>query len=525
MKISKKILCAALAVTLASGAGACGGGGGERAPQQTSAETTASATTTLINELDEEVDYADMAEIEGIDQKNEEGTGPLYVPGQKAGLVKGLCYYDFNTETPELSEMLADRFGGYIETSMTSSGTAYFEKLNMLIAAGDSPDLVRYDWDAYPWGVSKKMYTALDEWLDMDSPLWADEKDVIEQFSFLGKHYYFPQDIMPNYALVYNRLLLEDAGLSDPMDLYEAGEWDWNAFEEMMTSWIAQGEEYIGLTGNKWAALMFIHTTGTKVMDLTGNEVINNMKDANVQRTMDWILDMRKQGLIGDGWISPGEAFIDGKLLFLAMGWEWAYTSAQEGMFRNSLDYDMAFVPYPKDPQADKYYLSSDTVGYMVPAGAKNVQGAVDYILCSRIYATDPEIIAADRAEKMDPGPVFFPKCPKCKYNFTENNQDDLTICPECGAARKQKFKEYYSERQLNVLDDMYDTEKFEMVYDASFGMGDDFNKIFVSSADPTQSLFDGPIYHGTSYTQLRDTYFNVIESYLEPYRNALSAE
>lgn len=524
MKKSKKIVSAAMALSLVVGAGSCGGGGG-RAPEDGTTTTTApAATTTLTNELDHEINYADQAQIDEVDTKNEEGTGPLYVSGQKAGLVKGLCYYDFNVETPELSEILADRFGGYIECEITSSGDAYFDKLNTLIAAGDSPDLVRYDWRAYPYGTLRNMYTALDDWLDIDSPLWEDEKEVIEQFSFLGKHYYFPQNIMPNFCLIYNRVSLGEVGLSDPMDMYDSGEWNWDAFEDMLAKWCAQGDDYIGLRGGQWTALMFTNTTGTKVMEISGNEFINNMKNTEVQRTMEWLSDLNKQGLIinSPDWVEPNQAFIDGKLLFLSMGYEWGFTEAQSGHFKANLEQDFAFVPFPRDPQSDKYYHAADSFGYMVPAGAKNVQGAVSYILSSRIYETDPEVVAAERAEKMDSSPVYYAKCPECKYDFVENDKDDLDTCPECNTKRRQKFKEYYSERQLNVLDDMRNPDKFELVYDASFGLGTDFDKIFINSAD--ESLYDGPIWYGSSYTQLRDQYFNVIESYLQPYRDALAA-
>ncbi len=519
LKKVKKGLSAALAFLLIAGMGSCSGGGGSR-----NSDTQAAApavTTTLRNELDEEINYNDMANIEEINASDEEGTGPLYVSGQKAGTVKGLCYYDFSAETPELSQLLAERYGGVLETEICSSGSAYFERLNMRIASGDSPDLVRYDWEAYPWGTFKNMYTALDEWLDIDSPLWEGEKEVIEQFSFLGRHYYFPQDIMPNFSIIYNRVSLDEVGLPDPMDLYDSGEWDWNAFEDMIRKWVEQGDDYIGLTGGQWTALMFANTTGTKVMDIQGNEFVNNMKDLNVQRAMDWVSELKRQNLFGDGFVDPSEAFIDGKLLFLSMGWEWGFTEAQNGLFKKNLEYDFAFVPFPKDPQADKYYHAADSFGYMVPAGAKNVQGGVDYILCSRIYATDPEIIAADRAEKMSTDPVYYPKCPSCKYNFKEHGQEDLTVCPECDTPRRQKFKEYYSERQLDVLDDMKNPDKFEFIYDASFGLGEDFSKIFINSQE--ESLYDGPIWYGSSYTQLRDTYYNVIESYLTPYREALA--
>lgn len=521
MKKSKRISAAAVAMIIALTSAGCNSGSGRT--EQTQAEQTTTVTTTAYDsdkELETEVDWESMAEIEEVDVSNEEGTGELYESGKTAGVVEALCYYDLATTQPELAELLAQRYGGTIETEITTSGSAYFERLGVLIAAGDSPDIVRYDWMAYPMGTSKNMFTALDGWLDMDSPLWSNEKDVIESFNYLGQHYYFPSDVQTNFAMIYNRSLLEEFGLPDPMDLYFEGTWDWNSFEEMTEKWAQQGEDYIGFTGGSWSSMMFVNTTGTKVIDMTGTEIINNLKNQNVQRTMDWLSDLKKDGLIGDGFVDPGSAFIDGKLLFLGMGLTWGYESAQESFFKNNIDGEIAAVPFPRDPSADKYYLPSDTFGFLVPSGADNIQGGVQWILCGRIYETDPEIVAADYAEKTDMNPAYFPKCPECKYNFAENNQNDLSTCPECNTARKQKYKPTYSVEQMQVVNDMTDPQKFTFIFDNSLGFNDDFSNLFVGTEE---TLYDGPLYYASSFTQLRDSHYNTVEAYLEPYREALA--
>ncbi len=522
MRKTKRISAAVLALIIALGTTGCTGGGRTETTGD-AASTDAAATTTTADpnaDLEEEVDWENMAEIEAVDVANEEGTGPLYVSGQKAGVVKALCYYDLASTQPELAELLAERYGGTIETEVCTSGSAYFEKLGVLIASGDSPDIVRYDTMAHPHGTSKNMYTALDEWLDIDSPLWAPEKDVIESFNYLGKHYYYPSDVEVGFAIIYNKTLLEEQGMPDPMDMYFEGTWDWNSFQDLTAQWAQRGEDYIGFTGGSWSSMMFANTTGTKVIDTTGTEIINNLKDQNVQRTMDWLSDMKKQRYIGDGFVDPGQAFIDGKLLFLGMGLTWGYESAQESLFKNNIEGEIAAVPFPRDPNADRYYISSGSFGFLVPSGAKNIQGAVDWILCGRIYETDPEIIAADRAEKMYEGKHYYPKCPECKFNCNEAGFADSPTCPECNATRKEKYEPYYSERQLQVIDDMSNPEKFGLVFDSSNGFNDDFSALFTGGEE---SIFDGPIYYASSFTQLRDSGYNTVESYLQPYRDAMA--
>jgi len=522
MKNYKKALASFLALATVIGTGSCGGGGGARNTDAAQAPVGTTTVTTVDPNaaLDTEVNYEEMAAIEEVDSANEEGTGPSYVPGQKAGLVKALCYYDIVADQPEISEIFASRYGGTVETQICGS-MEYFEKLGVLIASGTSPDLVRYDWAAYPDGVSKNRYTALDDWLDIESPLWSDLSTVIDSFEYLGKHYYWPQNVQPNFAMIYNRGLIEEEDMPDPMDLYLAGEWDWNAFEELLLQWDAKGEDYLPFTGGSWSSMMFINTTGTQIIEVTDNDILNNLRDKNVNRTMEWLEGLKRQGLVGEGYIHPGDAFKDGKLLFLAMGFTWGLESSQECLFKNNIAGEMVAVPFPRDPQADKYYLAADTLGFMVPSGAQNIQGAVQWILSSRIYETDPEVIASVREEMMFEGPIYYPKCPECKHNFIETDTDELDTCPECNAARREKFKPVYSEEQMQVYEDMINPEKFGLIFDCTVGFNTDFQNIFVNSPD---TVLDGPLYGEVSFVQKIEEMYNVIEAHLDTYRELISA-
>lgn len=488
----------------------------------TSTQTSAAVVTTEDpnKELDTIVNYEELAAIEEVAAENENGAGALYTSGVTAGKVNALCYYDIIESEAVLGELFAERYGGTVETELCTS-LEYFDKIATRVVADQSPDMVRYDWSAIPWGTSKNMYLALDEWLDMDAPLWAGEKDVIEDFAYAGKHYYYPAAVQSNFAIIYNKLSLEEAGLPNPMDLYFEGNWTWDTFEDMLKVWADQGEDYTAFTGGSWTAMMFANATGTKIIDLTDTGIDNNMKSQNVQRTMDWLANLKKQNYVGEGFVDPAQAFLDGKLLFLGMGLTWGFESAQESLFKAAIPYEFEAVPIPRDPQADEYYLSADTFGYMVPSGATNVQGAVSWIMCSRLKETDPEIVASERAKKMDTSPVYYPKCPECKYNFVENDNDNLTTCPECSTARKQKFKAVYSERQMQVIDDMLSGDKIKLIFDNSVGFNNDLYEIFTVGED---SVYDGPLYYGSSYTQLCEANYGSVESYLDPYREALTA-
>lgn len=482
-----------------------------------SAQTTANTT----ENLDNEVDYDEMANIEQIDEANIIGAGEKFDPNQTAGKINALCYYDLTDSQPELVEILAQRFGGTIETALAPTGSAYFDKLGQLIATGDSPDIVRYDWLAYPDGISKNMYTPLDDWLDIDSELWVNEKNVIEAFNYAGKHYYFPSDVNPNFVILYNQASIDEAGLESPLELYKSNNWTWDTFKDLTRQWADISEEHIGFTGGSWTGMMFANSTGVKCIDMTGTEIINNFRNSDVERAMSFFSDMKKNNLIGEGFVAPGEAFNDGNLLFLGMGLTWGYESAQEAFFNaGSLTDKIIALPLPRDPQSDTYYMAADTFGFLVPSGAPNIQGAVSWILSGRIYETDPETKAADFAKKTNADPVYYDKCPGCKYDFPGNNNNDLTVCPECSTARKQKFKPIYDEEQMQIIYDMKDSSKFSFVFDNSLGFGSTMDSILTGAEE---SLFDGPLYYASSYTTLLESQYQAIEAIVQPYRDELA--
>ncbi len=508
-KVISILMC--LCLTLLS---ACSGG---KDPDNTS-----QTTVTTTENLDNEVDYSGMAdEVDEIDESNIVGTGPKYDPKKTAGHVHALCYYDLNETSKPIVEMLAQRFGGTFDTEITSSGTAYFDKLGQLIATGNSPDIVRYEWTSYPYGMSKNMYTPLDEWLDMDSELWVNEKEVIESYNYAGKHYYYPSGIEPNFVIVYNEANIIEAGLDSPIELYKNNNWTWDTFKELNKKWVDKSEEHIGFTGGSWTSMMFANTAGVKVIDITGTEIINNFRNPDVERAMAFLSDMKKTGLVGEGYVNPAEAFIDGNLLFLVMG-RWGYTSAQESFFNKGLmdENKIVELPLPKDPQADKYYTPGTSYGFVVPAGAPNVQGAVSWILCDRIYETDPDILAENYAKNIDTTPVYYDKCPGCKYDFPGNGDNDLSVCPECDTQRKRKWKATWDEEQMQIVYDMKDPSKFTYMFDGCLGMGTDMENILIGGES---SLFDGPVYYSSSYTQILESQEQAIEAIIQPYRDDLA--
>ena len=502
-----RITSALLAAMLMMTAG-CNSGGREQ-PRTDIANSVGNDTSQLTSETTENAANIifEEAEVKEIDED------------QPTGTIKILIYYDLVGSSAELVDMFETRYGGSIEQEICTSGNGYFEKLGTLVAADSSPDITRYEWASFPHGISRNMYTPIDSYIDLDSDLWKGMKDIAEEYKYNGKHYYVPYTLTSNFAVNYNRLVLEEYGLPDPLELYRNGEWTWDTFRDILVKWCNASPDHIGYTGV--GAMSFIATTGTKIISVENTEIVNNLSSEKIVRCMEFLEDLYRQGLTGTGYVDPGEAFVDGNTLFLGMEPVWTYGAACESLYKKNIEYDMAFVPFPRDPLADNYYIAYDSYGYMIPAGAKNIKGAVDWITLNRIETTDPANVATAREKATDSGTKYYPKCPECKYSYVENNTEDLTECPNCGAARKVKFNAYYSEEQYDLLQDMITPEngKFVMLFDNVNGFNADLSAFFQGGEE---SLLDGPLYGGASFTQLRESYYYPIETILDEYREKI---
>ncbi len=481
------------AVLMASTFTACDEASGQ--PAQTSASfapsTTSAATTTT---RDEDEYAATDAEIRDLNTDN-------FVPDGNSGKIVWLGYYDLEGDGI-YAIFTSEQYGGEIEYISCSSGSGYYERLGTLIASGDSPDLVRYDWPTFPYAISKNMYEPLDEYIDLESPLWEGIASTVDNFSYGGKHYYYPHRITVHFALNYNKRVIAENNLPDPYQLYKDGNWTWDTFRELLIEWCNLDENNVGITGE--GGMSFIATTGTTLIDVQPDgTIVNNLNNPNVTRAMQFCADLYRDGLTYQnelgGWVSPQLwAKNSEQLLFLGMNPEWTYGAAA-GEIQNpsgvendicGVATDFAFVPYPRDPKADAYYAPHDTFGYLVPKGAKNIKGATDWINLNRVYETDPERVASAREESINPVPVYYTAG---KYEG------------------RQKWQLVWDEREYDMWQEMLDPEKFTLVFDDCNGFGDEMKKI-------TDSILFDPMYQGSSWAQLSAENENAINAIIESY-------
>ncbi|MBQ5316392.1 MAG: extracellular solute-binding protein [Oscillospiraceae bacterium] len=376
--MKKRLAAIFAAVTVASSMTACASGG-------TTEQTTTAATTaaTEPKQLDEE-DANIVAEMDTGDE--EENTS--------VGTVKWLSFWDLNPangkpKSVEL-ELFETKYGGKIELIPTTYETRYSD-LSTQVLGGTSPDLFpAADLDTFPGKAISGMFEPFDDYLDFDSDLWTvGAKKLSDDHMLGGKHYVSVVSTDAGCVCIYNKRVIEENGLPDPAELLDEGKWDWNAFKDMCMQFSDPDEKKYGFDG-WWFEINLLLTTGKPVIDVEDGVIKSNLMSTEMERCENLMLDMNKNQLplpkAEYDWVEQPQRIAEGTTLFYPCG-VWCLYETDLSKF--GAEGEIMFVPMPKDPEADKYYLPSGVDAYALCKGAPNPEGAAAFMKCKLIAVGD----------------------------------------------------------------------------------------------------------------------------------------
>ncbi|MGN0666400.1 MAG: ABC transporter substrate-binding protein [Huintestinicola sp.] len=305
--------------------------------------------------------------------------------------IKWFSFYDpfhattsGNTKSLSL-ELFETKYGGEIEYIPTT-WSKRFTDLSTMILGGEGIDFIAGgDLDSFPKGVPNGQFMAVDEYIDYDSSLWSNVKDLNDQFELKGNHYLIATAASPGMVVIYNKKTIEECGFEDPQELLENGEWTWSAFKNMLLEFVDPDNECYGLDGwfNETPLML---TCGVAPLELKDGQLVHNLFDKRLEASMDFQYSLATNGLVLDknifGWQVHPEFIGEGKELFYIDG---IYTmeSAPDiwtPTFGNPED--VMFVPMPKADDADEYYLPAGMDAYMMCKGAQNPEGVIRFMEC-----------------------------------------------------------------------------------------------------------------------------------------------
>lgn len=313
-------------------------------------------------------------------------------------------YYDMRTagDIKPGVKLFEKTYGGTIEYK-TVAWAERIEKLQAMIAGNEAPDLVDVEGLSFPAFMSQNVYTDMTEYFEpyMSQPQWTDGyKELIERYSYEGKHFYYPFTVnaLPN-CLIYDAVRFDSLGIDNPKELYENNQWDWNSFKSIMAEFMRLNPDAVGGVQGMVSSEIFL-STGIPLVSVDDGVVTSNFTNSTIDRAANFLMELRKEkfAVRGDGmWSNEPGPLANGKVAFLGVG-QWKITD----FCKDYPDRTFEFVPFPRDPLADKYYYNTSTFGYMVPNGAPNPEGAAAFINIMRSCQVDPELRAVTEQSIMN---------------------------------------------------------------------------------------------------------------------------
>lgn len=383
MKKFKRIVSGLAAVMCAAAFTACGDSADS--PEEEAETTTEDTTTALTVEINTET-------LNEEEQDTINNTADLLMDTELANkTIKWFSFYDpFHASTSgnkkALSlELFENKYGGEIEYIATTWNKR-FDDLSTKILGGEGVDFIAGgDLDSFPKGVGNGMFQPMDPYVDYDSELWSDVKALNDIFYLNGNHYLIAVKATTGAVVIYNRKTISENGFDDPAELLERGEWDWDAFKDMLLNFVDNDAGLYGLDGWFNERPLYL-SSGVPSIELKDGKLTHNLYDSNLERAMNFMYDLNINGLVLDknltDWKEHPEYIGESKELFYICGmytlesapdiWTATYGNAE----------DVMFVPVPKDPSSENYYLNAGIDAYMLCKGAQNPEGVARFMEC-----------------------------------------------------------------------------------------------------------------------------------------------
>jgi len=201
------------------------------------------------------------------------------------------------------------------------------------------------------------------------------------------------------YLQFYNKTMIEEAGAEDPYELWLNGEYDWDAYSEIMrkVTMDTNGDGTVDQWGMStdlfsFRSRLWIHANGgcEAKTDENGRAVFA-LDDGDAARVA--LEQLRTWQHVDKTMQPPGAAdplqeFIGGRIAFFTNhGWDYW------GVMDNA-DFEWGILPLPKGPNVDEIQYLSEWGGYALPASAKQPEALMALFVF--LYRGDDEAVLAD---------------------------------------------------------------------------------------------------------------------------------
>lgn len=290
----------------------------------------------------------------------------------KGKTVKMLFNWDVNKNSFEKNAIdnIKKDLGITVKPIVTTQ-ELYQTKLTSMIASNDSPDVCFMDETDFPTMILKNKIVPI------DTSILDIEKDtelslpVMDIFKWDGKYYGIacPGTWQGGpYVIIYNKTAIVQKGYKTPLELYRAGNWNWDTFAELAKNMTDKSKNFYGFGCADDVLTAFLSSIKTDFVRLDGTKIKNNLDDANLTKALTFLSELRK-----NGYMNPENN--GGKSTARAMSLYSTWV-LQKAHYKNAVGTEnIEIVPVPS-PKGQTPVTAYDARVFCIARGAKNPEAA-----------------------------------------------------------------------------------------------------------------------------------------------------
>lgn len=330
------------------------------------------------------------------------------------------------------------------------------ERVTAMVVAGKAPDLFIYGATGWPDLMKADYWQDWNKYIDMDDALWKEAKEINGDFGmYKGKRtgLVTPEEGTTMAAtLAYNTKLVNEAidsnsKLADPLDMYYKNEWTWDTLYSFVEAITDTESGIYGICLSDYSVSQFIKGTNNDIITLSGGKMTYNLENKNVVRAINFAKKFYKISNVQATW--EGE-----KMLLNGTAGFYNYSAGMHLLYHSNEMINavkkgkIKIVPFPRDPEADCYYIEGISDVAMIPDGAKNpyLAAAWMYYVRYKSYNINSKVKSHDESLYMG------------EYGWSE---DIFALCyPEYYPNKFKKVKRKSSTKCIQLGERMNDFDQ-----------------------------------------------------------------
>ncbi len=275
--------------------------------------------------------------------------------------------------------------------------------LQTMVLANDAPDLFSIYNGVGTYLRNKNLTRDIREYINMNDAAWKDMQKYSEPLFYNGVLTGIcVTDPVIGYGIMYNKTLINQAGLEDPFALYEKGQWDILKFLEYVEELTVDQNhdnipEVYGVSLYYESIFRMATASGMDLVTVNNDGTItNNLRHANFTRWAGYARKIAELGSYDSEPWTAGTRFYQNKVAMMTSPWSCLYDGEKAIEWKKAGK--LGWVPSPKDVNSKTHYHLAEATYTFLPKNSKNPEGAAAYIYMQRYGSLNPS--ASSEAKK-----------------------------------------------------------------------------------------------------------------------------